>query len=62
VFEEDTPLTLIETLRPDVLVKGADYQKHQVVGHEIVESYGGRVELAPIKDGYSTTKTIRKMA
>lgn len=62
LFDEDTPLTLIEAIRPQVLVKGADYQKHQVVGHEIVESYGGRVELAPLKDGYSTTNTIRKMA
>jgi len=62
LFEEDTPLALIEALRPMVLVKGADYEKHQVVGHEIVESYGGKVELAPLKDGYSTTNTIRKMA
>ncbi len=62
LFEEDTPLKLIESVRPQVLVKGADYQKHQVVGHEFVESYGGRVELAPLKQGYSTTNTIKKMA
>lgn len=62
VFEEDTPLKLIEALRPSVLIKGADYQKHQVVGHEIVEAYGGEVVLAPLKDGYSTTGIIKKLA
>lgn len=62
IFDEDTPLKLIETLRPQVLIKGADYQKHQVVGHEIVEGYGGQILLAPIEDGYSTTNIIRKMA
>lgn len=62
IFGEDTPLMLIEALRPTVLVKGADYQKHQVVGHEIVESYGGEIVLAPLKEGYSTTNIIKKMA
>jgi D-beta-D-heptose 7-phosphate kinase/D-beta-D-heptose 1-phosphate adenosyltransferase len=62
VFSEDTPMTLLEVLRPDVLVKGADYQKSQVVGHELVESYGGRVVLVPLKEGYSTTNLIRKMS
>ena len=42
-FDEDTPMRLIEAIRPDVLVKGADYTKEQVVGWDIVESYGGRV-------------------
>jgi len=62
VFSEDTPIALIEALRPSVLAKGADYQKHQVVGHEIVEAYGGQVVLVPIKEGYSTTNIIKKLA
>lgn len=62
LFNEDTPLALLKTLRPDVLMKGADYTREQVVGHELVESYGGRVELIPLKDGYSTTNIIKKAA
>ncbi len=62
IFTEDTPLALLEALRPDVLAKGADYQKSQVVGHELVESYGGKVVLVPLKEGYSTTNMIKKMA
>lgn len=62
LFDEDTPLNLIRTLEPDVLMKGADYTKEQVVGWELVESYGGCVELIPLKDGYSTTGIIARMA
>jgi D-beta-D-heptose 7-phosphate kinase/D-beta-D-heptose 1-phosphate adenosyltransferase len=58
IFGEDTPLALIEALRPDVLVKGADYQRAQVVGGDVVESYGGRVVLADIIAPFSTTATI----
>jgi len=61
IFGEDTPLALIETLRPDVLVKGADYAKAQVVGADIVESYGGRVVLADLVASQSTTATIAAM-
>ena len=60
-FDEDTPMKLIETIRPDVLVKGADYRKEQVVGWELVESYGGRVALAPLVDGKSTSAVIQKI-
>ncbi len=60
VFDEDTPEALIEALRPDLLVKGADYQLDQVVGADIVKSYGGRVMLAPIVPGFSTTATIAR--
>jgi D-beta-D-heptose 7-phosphate kinase/D-beta-D-heptose 1-phosphate adenosyltransferase len=62
LFNEETPVELIKTLQPDILMKGADYTKEQVVGWELVESYGGRVELLPLKDGYSTTGIINKMA
>jgi D-beta-D-heptose 7-phosphate kinase / D-beta-D-heptose 1-phosphate adenosyltransferase len=61
VFEESTPLHLIEALKPDVLVKGADYAKEQVVGANFVESYGGKIFLAPLRVGYSTTNLIEKM-
>jgi D-beta-D-heptose 7-phosphate kinase/D-beta-D-heptose 1-phosphate adenosyltransferase len=61
IFDDDTPLALIETLRPDVLVKGADYSPDQVVGADIVEGYGGRVLLADLAPGHSTTDTIARM-
>lgn len=61
LFDEDTPLELLKLLKPDVLMKGADYTKEQVVGWQLVESYGGRIELLPLKDGYSTTGIIQKM-
>lgn len=60
-FAEDTPLELIKALRPDVLIKGADYAKADVVGAKEVESWGGVVRLADIVDGYSTTSTIGRM-
>lgn len=62
LFDEDTPLKLLEALKPDVLMKGADYAKDKVVGWELVEAYGGRVELLPLKEGYSTTNIIKKSA
>ncbi len=62
VFSEDTPLKLIEAIRPDVLVKGADYKLDQVVGADAVRSYGGKVLLAQLEPGHSTTGTIAKMA
>jgi len=61
VFDEDTPRELIAALQPEVLVKGADYRKDQVVGAEIVEAYGGKVVLAELVPGYSTTATIARM-
>jgi D-beta-D-heptose 7-phosphate kinase / D-beta-D-heptose 1-phosphate adenosyltransferase len=61
LFNEDTPLELLAQLKPDVLMKGADYTKDQVVGAQLVESYGGRVELLALKDGYSTSEIIRKV-
>jgi D-beta-D-heptose 7-phosphate kinase/D-beta-D-heptose 1-phosphate adenosyltransferase len=60
-FDEDIPLALIKSIRPDVLVKGADYTKEQVVGWDVVESYGGRVALAPLIDGKSTSNVIEKI-
>ena len=62
VFHEDDPMKLIAALRPDVLVKGADYRIDEVVGAEQVRSWGGKVVLADLLDGHSTTDTIRRMA
>lgn len=61
LFDEDTPLRLIEALRPDVLVKGGDYTPEAVVGREFVASYGGRVEICPRLEGLSTTDIVRKI-
>jgi D-beta-D-heptose 7-phosphate kinase/D-beta-D-heptose 1-phosphate adenosyltransferase len=61
VFGDDTPIELIEGLRPDVLVKGADYREDQVVGHDVVASYGGKVVLAVLEPNRSTTATIARM-
>ncbi|TVQ59376.1 MAG: D-glycero-beta-D-manno-heptose 1-phosphate adenylyltransferase [Phycisphaerales bacterium] len=61
LFAEDTPLRLIEAIKPDVLVKGGDYTPEQVVGHEAVLAHGGRIEIAPLLDGRSTTSAVRKI-
>lgn len=62
LFAEDTPLKLIEALRPDLLVKGADYTIDKVVGADVVASYGGRVLLIELVPGQSTTGTITRMS
>tara|TARA_Y100001960_G_scaffold328847_1_gene418647 strand:- start:234 stop:1694 length:1461 start_codon:yes stop_codon:yes gene_type:complete len=61
VFEEDTPIDLIRSLKPDVLVKGADYTPQEVVGAEDVKRWGGKVILVDLLDGHSTTETIRRI-
>jgi D-beta-D-heptose 7-phosphate kinase/D-beta-D-heptose 1-phosphate adenosyltransferase len=61
LFGEDTPLAMIEALKPDVLIKGADYRIDQVVGAEVVQSYGGKVVLAELEAGQSTTGTIGRI-
>jgi len=61
LFGEDTPLRLIEAIKPDVLVKGGDYTPATVVGAEVVEEHGGKVVILDLIDGLSTTRTIEKM-
>ena len=61
IFDEDTPLATIEAVRPHILVKGADYQADQVVGHEIVEANGGRVALVPLLPQKSTTALVDRI-
>lgn len=58
LFDEDTPYELVKELRPDILVKGGDWRPDQIVGHDIVHSYGGLVQSLTFKDGYSTTSLI----
>jgi D-beta-D-heptose 7-phosphate kinase / D-beta-D-heptose 1-phosphate adenosyltransferase len=60
LFDEDTPIELIRAIRPDVLVKGADYRLDQVVGGDLVKAAGGRVLLAELLPGHSTTGTIAR--
>lgn len=61
IFGEATPAELLELLIPDVLVKGGDYKKSEIVGAELVKKYGGRVEVIPFLKGHSTTGIINKM-
>ena len=61
IFEEDTPLHLITNILPDVLVKGGDYTLEQIVGAKEVIANGGEVKIAPIVEGFSTTRIIEKM-
>lgn len=60
-FSEDTPLSLIKQLMPDILVKGSDYNISNIVGANIVMEYGGKVETIELVDGYSTTNIINKI-
>ncbi len=61
LFSEDTPEKLIRKIRPDVLVKGGDWKKKDVVGAPFVESYGGKVWLLPYIKGFSTTEILAKI-
>jgi D-beta-D-heptose 7-phosphate kinase/D-beta-D-heptose 1-phosphate adenosyltransferase len=60
IFGEDTPIRLITQVRPNVLVKGGDYTREQVVGHEIVEAHGGKVMLVDVLPGFSTTSLVNR--
>jgi len=61
LFDEDTPLELIRRLRPDVLVKGADYAPEAIVGAKDVEGWGGRVVRVPLVNDTSTTNLLQKL-
>ena len=62
IFAEDTPLELVNTLKPDVIVKGGDYTEATIVGANEVKSWGGRVVVVPLTPGQSTTAIIRKLS
>jgi D-beta-D-heptose 7-phosphate kinase/D-beta-D-heptose 1-phosphate adenosyltransferase len=61
IFDEDTPLDVIRRLRPDVLVKGSDYSREQIVGADEVEGWGGRVVRVPLVPGLSTSELSRRL-
>lgn len=61
LFEEDTPAALIDLVRPDVLVKGGDYNMDNIVGADFVQSYGGEVAIIPFVQGYSTSGLIDRI-
>ena len=60
-FDEDTPIELIRALRPDILVKGGDYDMRKLAETAVVESYGGKALAIPFVDGYSTTALVKKI-
>ena len=60
-FSDDTPKKLIQKIKPDFLVKGGDYNKKDIVGNDIVSSYGGETIIIPLIDGLSSTNTINKI-
>ncbi|MCK4244040.1 MAG: D-glycero-beta-D-manno-heptose 1-phosphate adenylyltransferase [Candidatus Omnitrophica bacterium] len=61
IFQEETPERLIREISPDILVKGGDYRRKEVVGRKFVEEKGGKVIIIPFLKGYSTTKLIKKI-
>ena len=61
IFDQPTPFDLINTLQPDIIVKGGDYRPDEVVGKDIVEQRGGKVVIIPLSQGKSTTGTIDKI-
>lgn len=61
LFNEDTPYELIKAVKPRILTKGGDYNRHTIVGADIVEAHGGKVVVIPFEDGYSTTGLVNKI-
>ncbi len=61
LFDEETPLELIQQIRPDILVKGADYKSEEIVGSDFVKQYGGEVVTLDLVEGYSSTEIINKI-
>lgn len=61
IFDENTPENLIMKIKPDVLVKGGDWQTNEIIGADFVEKNGGKVYSIPLKDGYSSTNIVEKI-
>ena len=61
LFDQNTPLELIEAVQPDILVKGDDYTVENIVGHEVVLARGGEVKTVPLVKGYSTTNIVKRI-
>jgi D-beta-D-heptose 7-phosphate kinase/D-beta-D-heptose 1-phosphate adenosyltransferase len=62
IFDEDTPVKLIEAIKPEILVKGTDYTVETVVGSAFVQAYGGKIVLVPLEEGHSTSNTVKRIA
>jgi rfaE bifunctional protein nucleotidyltransferase chain/domain len=60
-FGEDTPMELLTELQPDILVKGGDYQEHEVVGRDLILARGGQVRILPFRPGYSTSGLVARI-
>ena len=61
IFDDDTPLELINLIKPDILVKGGDYTPNEIVGYEEITSSGGEIKIVPLTPGFSTTSIIENM-
>lgn len=61
IFDEDTPLELIKKVLPDIITKGGDYKKDEVVGYSVVKEYGGDVVIIDLVEGKSTTEIIKRI-
>lgn len=61
LFHAETPLELIQWIKPDVLVKGGDYTPETIVGNDVVTAYGGQVKIIPFKAGYSSSQVMEKI-
>ena len=61
IFDDDTPLELINLIKPDILVKGGDYTPNEIVGYKEVTNSGGEIKIVPLTPGFSTTSTIENM-
>lgn len=61
IFSEDTPLKVVQAIKPDVIAKGEEYRGREVVGSDVVKSAGGRVSLLPMKDNLSTTAVVDRI-
>jgi D-beta-D-heptose 7-phosphate kinase/D-beta-D-heptose 1-phosphate adenosyltransferase len=61
LFSEETPIELIKNIKPDIIVKGGDYKPEEVVGKNVVDLYGGRIEIVPLLVGFSTSDIITKV-
>lgn len=61
LFSEETPLNIISSLKPDILVKGGDYQTNEIIGHKVVQENGGEVVIIPFINGFSTSSIIDKI-
>ena len=61
IFDQDTPIRLIELIKPKIIVKGGDYNSREIVGNKLIKNWGGKVKIVPLVRGFSTTKKIKKL-